>query len=247
MSLFSCDSSELFGRTKSVCIYSGVSPCRDQVSQFICNAHARFHGLIYKIAHYTNGDNDTWSTINTYVHTMSNLNIPLFKTPDNVTMLAEIHNFTMSICQNYPGLVKRELLADKISCLLGINAISDACKIGGWLDEDSSYLFMRQPDGILRRFTNVPRLHKILFYYTKPSITVDGNSQLFLTDNVLLTANSTTGGYSFNMIGKQLLLKHTNNDYCVATPIVLSGKRTTTNTTPTLHSFMPIRNNLAYC
>nr|AHW98247.1 VP39 [Nilaparvata lugens endogenous nudivirus] len=224
----------------------GVSPCRDQVSQFICNVHSRFHGLIYKVAHYTNGDNDTWSRINTYVHTMSNLDIPLFKTQGNATLLSEIQNFTMNVCQMYPGLVKRELLAEKVSCLLCINAISDSCKIGGWLDEETSYLFIRGADRILRRYQNLPRLHKILFYYTKPSTTINGNTQLHLTDNALLNWQPSTSSYSFSLIGKQLLLKYTNDESCIATPIVLSGKRTTTPNS-NIQVFQPIRDNHMYC
>lgn len=82
---------------------------------------------------------------------------------DDVTLLMEIQNFTMNVCQMFPG-VKRELLADKISCLMGINGTSETCKIGGWLDDTSSALIMRSQNNALQYFKAIPRLHKILFY-----------------------------------------------------------------------------------
>lgn len=227
MSLFTCES-ELFERSRQVCIYAGVSPCRDQVSDFICNAHAKFHGLVYKRAHYTNGDNDTWSKINTYVCSVGNLNVPLFK-HRGIVMLSEIHNFAMNVCQMYPG-VRRDLLADKISCLLGINATSETCKIGGWLDSPTSALTKRTAENTLKFYNTIPRLHKILFYYTEPSTvakpgTSDDNILLVRAPNVELVYQANTNSYSFIVPEKKILLKYTNNDASIATPIVLSGRQ----------------------
>lgn len=249
MSLFGCNQqiiSTVSDYASARCIFKGMGSCGDHVSKFLCNNHSHIFGLIYKKAHYTNGDNEEWTRINTYVRTQSNFNIPLFKDKNDMISMTQVNNFAMKVCANHPN-INSDQLSNIICCYLGLSASEDHCKLGGWLDD--SHIIVRDDQDRLRYFANLPKLHKILFHYALPSITInaaDNNSQVYLVDNVTLTYRSDDASYSFITPTKSIVLKYTNYPNYVATPIVLSGVRVISRSREDV-AFRPMQRNDATC
>lgn len=210
------------------CYFREVSQCGDHVSRFICNAHAAMFGLIYRMVNYQDANNDSWSRIETYVSSPASFNIPLFKDRNGEILLSEIYSFALSVENSFPE-VRVGRLRDTISCLMGITAYE--CTTNGWLNDPNTRVIVQDADSV--KVTNtLPTLHKLLFYYAKPSLVrnVRNDTHVFLVPNVSLqydTTNPSVATYHFVIPSKKTMLKWTDRPNCVATSVVLNAVRVT--------------------
>lgn len=237
------------------CIFNGLGNCRDQISQFICNSHAKIFGLIYKRFSYTDGDNYHRSGVNTYVYTNTKLNIPLFLDGKAQIMSNDINTFADNVWQNYfnnmSGGEAKQKFKDMIACNVGINALQTRCKLGNWMDDPTSYIqALSSNDTYQIMYTqSLPMLHKMLFFYIPPHITKhepspqhSTSSETIFINNLTLCYDPYTNGYNFiNPIGK-LILKWTDHPDCVATRLVITGGRIVSSTHDTV-TFKTVTNN----
>lgn len=241
-SIFSCSPNYAEPKNK-ICIFEGVSPCRDHVSQVICNAHAELFGLIYKTASYHNGENDVWSKIVTYISSNNSLNIPLFVDASNKIILDEVRTFCLNVKNNFPT-IKLDVLENRIACLCGLNQFggATACRYS-WFDDVGSYVIVRNRNANVSYTNNIPQLHKALFYHTQPSNIRNSatNATTYLVANVSLTYNDTSNNFAFVVPNKSILLKYTTKNDCVATPVVIDGARDSAQRTSD-RTFKPLRN-----
>lgn len=245
--MFSCYNDQEEDRPQP-CRFREVSPCREQVSKFVCNEHAAMFGLRYRLTNYLNGDNDSWSSIDTFVSSTASFNLPLFLDQNGEILLSEIHSFALSVCNSFPN-IRLEVLKNVIACLMGINAYDNNCVNGGWLEDESTRIIVQDTDGT-KALRQLPPLHKMLFYYTKPgSIHSSNGDHLFLVPNIMLqydTTNSTTATYHFVIANKKNMLKWSNRPNSVATPIVLNAIRET-NVKQQTRTFKPLPTGGVWC
>lgn len=231
---------------KEPCIFKGVSPCYDQVHHKVCNAHLSLFGLICKSASYHNGKNDVRTTINTYATSPRSVNIPLFLDKEGTLMMDEIRTFTLNARHTHPG-INVQVFAKLIACNLGFNMFAlDDCEVGGWLSDTNSRVIIRDPanaavlwgnagSGFFER-TKFPYLHKVLFYYVRPSNTVTSTGDdIYYITTLSLTVDS-SGRLSFVTPNEDILLKWTEADDCVATPLALDAIRKTDGTNNALRT-----------
>lgn len=88
--------------------------------------------------------------------------------------MSEIGAFAKEIM---PNLNANDLL-NRISCNLGIKANEDTCKVGGWLDENDSYVVARRDGELVYLPGNqLSKLHLYLLYYTIPQTTRNLNTR----------------------------------------------------------------------
>lgn len=207
-----------------ICIFKGVSSCSDHVSAYLCNSHANLFGLQYELASYCNGNNDVWSKIVTYVTATNTLNLPLFLDSNSKILVNEIRTFALTTCNNFPN-INIEKFQEVISCYLGLSPFQDNCPIGGWLDNEKSNIICNENDNV-QFVSHLPRLHKILFQYSIPSIIINSSDQQQICSipNVWLVYNQTNNSYYFTLINKEILLKRTDREHNVATPLVIMAK-----------------------
>ncbi|AUQ44003.1 vp39-like protein [Esparto virus] len=228
-SLFTCQSAynNSSSRGSPQCVFEGVSPCRDQVSHLICNEHSRLFGLIHQPASYCTDSGDVWTKINLYSASQNSLNIPLFMDINGKILMSEIKNFSINVCTRFPNINITEFQA-RIANLLGVQmyGISPDCD-QSWLSEVTSSLIVRNNANGAYYYQNVSRLHKILFYYANVSNVRNSNTNtaIYLVPNLSLTYNNSSNVLSFIVINKKILLRYTDDPNCVATPIVLDGRR----------------------
>lgn len=244
-SLFTCQPLNNAQQPKT-CIFKGVSPCQDQVSHVICNAHAAIFGLINKPASYKNGDNDVWTKIHTYNVSSNNVSIPLFMDSNSKILMSEIRSFCINACHNYRNITV-EALITRISCLMGvnINSAQDFCN-KSWFDDPGSALIIRNNSGNIQYFKDLPQLHKYLFYYINASNIKNtaSRSETYLVANLSLTRNDSSDTYAFVIPNKSYILKYTDDPDCVATPLVLDGIREISSSAAD-RTFKPIHNDFA--
>lgn len=226
--MFSCFTED-FDKKKKTCRFKEVSPCRDQVSEYICNEHASIFGIAYKTASYQNGNNDVWSNVESYISSSANFSLPLFLDPSGEILLSEIEAFALSACNVHPN-IRAEALKNAISCLMGLNVYDTNCTFHGWLDDATTQIIVQDNNGAIKTLNYLPPLHKLLFHYSKPSTVRNSTdqSQIYLIPNVSLqydVNNSTQPTYRFVVPNKKTVLKWTTKSDCVATPIVLNAIR----------------------
>nr|DBA13062.1 TPA: vp39 [Oryctes rhinoceros nudivirus] len=245
-SLFACSPANAAKQQSKTCIFEGVSPCRDQVSHVICNAHSAIFGLINKTASYHDGDNDIWTKIVTYNSSSNNICIPLFLDSSSKIMMSEIRAFCINACNSYPT-IKVEALSGRIACLMGVsmNNAQDFCR-KSWFDDPNSALIIRNNTGSIQYFKDLPPLHKYLFFYINASNIRNSkaDTETYLVPNLSLTRNDSSDSYSFIIPNKKNILKYTDKPDCIATPIVLDGIREVAHHVGD-RTFAPIQNNFA--
>lgn len=245
-SIFSCVQYNDNRLLKS-CAFSGVSPCRDQVAPRICNGHAEYFGLTYRIVTYHNGDNETWTKIVMYISAVSSLHIPLFLDASNKILLNEIRAFAINTQSNFPN-IRLEEFQDRIACLMGLNAFGNNqdCHLS-WLDEPTSTVVVRR-SGTIQFLSELPPLHRILFSCAEASNirNTEAGTYTYLVANVSLTYNEASGSFAFVVPNKSIVLKWTNRQNCVATPLVLDSIRLA-NQKSQDRIFTPISDNQGYC
>lgn len=225
------------------CYFKGVSPCREMVSKYICNEHAELFGLTYELVDYTDGNNENWSKIVTYICSSANFHLPLFFNSSNEILVNEIHSFALTICNNHPN-VKLEEFENRIACLMGVSAFENKCSFGGWLDDSSSEIIVQEPNNV-SVLTYLPQLHKMLFHYTMPSITRNSANehQSYLVPSLSLEYNMnnpSSNTYHFIIPNKKIVLKKTKRQNSVATPIVINAIRRF-KTNDQLKAFKPMK------
>lgn len=220
------------------------------VSKYVCNEHAELFGLTYEMVDYTNGNNDNWSKIVTYICSTANFHLPLFRNRNGEILVDEIHAFALTVCNNYPN-VNREEFESRIACAMGMNAYDPACSYGGWMDDESNSMVIVQNGENVSAISQMPKLHRMLLHYTSPSITrnLTNGSQLYLVPTLSLeydTTNPATDTYHFVIPSKQSVLKKTHRPNSVATPIVVNAVRNQ-QATSQLRVFKPITTASAMC
>ena len=235
-------------RTK-MCIFKAVSACNDYVHPLICNAHANLFGLQFEFASYCNGNNDVWSRIVTYVTANNTLNIPLFLSREGKILISEIRAFALTTCNTFPN-INIDKFQEIISCNVGLNPFQGDCRLGGWLDEPATRVLCNDENNTIRIIEGLPRLHKILFQFTIPSIvknTAD-NREIYSIPNVWLVANSASDTYNFTLFNKEIFLKRTERDFNVATPVVLMAisERSYSNNDKTFTPIVNIMEDLCF-
>lgn len=245
--MFSCMNER--SERRRACYFNGISPCRDTISKYICNEHAALFGLTYELVDYTDGNNDNWSKIVTYICSTANFHLPLFLNRNGEILINEIHSFALTISNNHPN-INLEEFENRIGCLMGMSAFETKCSFGGWLDDGSSNVIIQQPDGAAT-ITQLPQLHRMLLHYTSPSITRNtlNDSQVYLVPTLSLEYDATNPSittYHFIVPNKKIVLKKTQRPNCVATPIIVNAVR---NRQPTsqLKTFKPIDMSSALC
>lgn len=208
-----------------------ISPCRgNQVSKFFCNEHAEIFHLYYQNTFYQNGNDDTWTSIDTFVTGTGLLNIPLFLDSNCEVLMSEIKTFALSAKHRKPNIDVREL-ENMIACYMNLTAY-DNCVVGGWLDDSSTKLIVQTGDTI-QSLSYIPPLHKMLFFYTKPAIlrNESDGSQVYLVPNVSLQSTMNTSSaqtYQFTIPNREYMLKYADQLNNLATPVVLNAIRVTT-------------------
>lgn len=242
MSLFTC-ANPVETRNK-FCLFENVSACGDHVSHLICNNHAALFGLKYRARSYCDGMNNTATRINTYIITNHNFNIPLFITADGRIMMNEIKTF----CQNVQQLnaQQRDKFEQHVACLVGFNpyASTALCDIKGWLGDPTTRIVVFTNNAVPQQLTTpLPDLHKALFYYTRPSVTVAGPTQIYAITNVSLVGNETNTSFAFTLINPSNIFKLTNLPNSEATPLVLHAIAEITPK-PETRTFTPINKTI---
>jgi hypothetical protein len=211
-------------KSSQPCIFAGVSACSDLVSPRICNGHAAIFGLYYQKSSYTNGHNESWSKIDTYIITPTSLNIPLFHDGNQTVFLDEVHTFVLDAKQRFPS-IRTEDLENKIAALLGLTAYDCNLYPISWIDKDKSALIAIIDDKRQYFVSTLPLLHRILFAHTEPSLIKNNNkTSVLLVPNVALVLHN-NNRFAFKMINPEITLKHTKHENARATPIVLAGCR----------------------
>jgi hypothetical protein len=169
----------------------------------------------------------------------------------------EINSFVRNI-KDQRTSIKEEELRCAITGLLyttDANALeihhSVRNSLASWLGEENTNLIVQTPENqpVPDRpyATRMRPLHKILLYFAKPGLTknVKTGTEIFLAANLTLSYNSSTDSYSFVMLNKDAILKYTDAQNCVATPIVLNGIREITQTTSNI-IFKPAMRSIGY-
>lgn len=212
-------------KQQNVCMFEGVSQCRDHVSQVICNAHALLFGLINKPTHYHNGDNDVYSKIVTYAAASNNINIPLFMDSNNKILMSEIRAFARNIGSNFSS-INSAVFEERIACLMGLNMVPNQplCR-NTWFDDPGSAIIIRNSDAQIQYFNELPHMHKALFQYVSASNirSAQSDTETYLIVNLSLTRNDSEDKYAFVTPNKATLLKYTDRPGCVATPLVMDA------------------------
>lgn len=224
------------------CFFANVSACGDHVSQFICNNHAALFGIKYRIRSYCDGMNNTSTRINTYITTNHNFHIPLFITAEGKIMVDEIKTF----CQNIQQLndQQRNKFEQSVGCLVGLNTYSSTvfCDgLKGWLGDSATKIIVLMHNGVAQELNvQLPDLHKALFYYTRPTVTEVGTTQIYAITNISLVGDETNTSFAFSLINPSNILKLTlpNSE---ATPLVLHAI-TTRTPKPETRTFAPMSN-----
>ena len=214
------DICETFGQAEGKCILNGIGQCGAQVALYICNKHAELFSLVFKKEFYTNGDNDSWSDVATYVTGNKTFILPYFVNPNTgVLKVEDVKNYVASMVAQRPEFKRNEKdLLERICSLLGLSLVTNSIT-RTWLND--ALLAVKRTDKIWSLPTkDMPMLHKVLLTHTKPSYLINesnGTSNVWV-DNICLTEKD--GNYAFVISNKSSLLKKTSTD-SVATPLVL--------------------------
>ena len=212
-------------RNERKCAFHEVSACRDYVSRWVCNRHAALFGLVYEVSKYKDGNNESWSEIETFVCSDGKFVLPLFLDNQRTVLLNDIEAFCKNAASNYPE-IKEMAMKNTICTLMGMNAYTTQCKIGGWLDDRSTRIYVTVDNANVMGWDTLPDLHKLLLHYTKPMKTFVGdNTTIFRVPMLELEKIvATIESYRFVVPSPQILLKHTGEPGSRATPIVLSAE-----------------------
>lgn len=217
-------------RTPKMCIFNGVSPCRDQVSPRICNAHAELFGLTYRLVSYLTGDNTPHTKIVTYVSSLNNLYIPLFVDSRNSVCLDEVQSFTMNLIQTYPS-IRVDEFQSRMASLLGVSAYDCPPCPMSWLDDTNSCLVVQYTnsagEGQIMYYHHLPTLHRVLLAHCDASYLSMSNARYnYRIPNIALRPEANNPSrFAFQLLNKSMIFKWTNNPNCVATPLVLDALR----------------------
>lgn len=228
-SFSSCSSISVYtgaANYKRMCIFEGVSPCRDQVSHVICNAHSRLFGLIHKSNSYRNDSGLEWVKINVYAMSQNSLTIPMFIDNYNKVLMSEIKNFTMNVCNKNPN-IRVDVLQDRIAHLVGINLFGPDLECEpSWLSEASTNVLIHKRDDNAF-LTELPQLHRLLLFYANPSNIKNEStgSGVYLIPNLTVVLNEQSNMFTFVVPTPNILLKYTDDSGCVATPLVIDALR----------------------
>lgn len=212
------------------CMFAGLSSCSDQVSRFICNAHAStIFGIIYKYAHSTDGNNEVSYSIVTYTTTSTwNWYLPLFKNYiTNVVSCDEIMAYASNVSSLTNGKYDTMKLFDILTHYMSLNAFTEKCSPKTWFDDDikNSVIMYDEIDNDVKFINEVPQLHRYLFAYMGSSLVQNGNTSRVQLDTVALLRTNNANSAMFTLINKPRLLKYTTHVNCVATPLVLASLR----------------------
>lgn len=228
MSAYGCIESQLPKRNNdNTCVFRGVSTCNDHISHLICNAHLKLFGLINKLSTYKTDSGDSWPKINLYAYGDYSFSLPAFVNNNGVVLMNEVHQFIINVCSRFKDLViNTSLFQARIAYLLSLSLENDVCEYrDSWLSDESTSVIIRTTDGTVNFSTMIKPLHKILFYYAGASNVINRNngSSIYLIPNISLTYNGETNGYLFMVPNRSLLLKYTEDEGCVASPIILDS------------------------
>lgn len=213
-------------KPNKTCQFSSVSPCRDQISDLICNEHAGLFGLTNRRVNYTDGTNEHWSKIVLYVSSEMNLNVPMFLDTNSQLLENDITNFATSVCLNNRNIDVKALVKI-ICCLLNTNGNGNAmCDPRGWLIAPKTVLNVYRPNAPTPTyFARLPLLHQILFRYAEAANTHNNNGRVLRIANVGIVYREHNNSFSFNMLNPKSILKWTKKPDCVATEVVLDATR----------------------
>lgn len=214
------------------CMFSRLGNCSNFVHESICNNHSsKIFGLFYMLRDFTDGTGHHFQRIETYYSNIdTSFEIPLFTNNLGTILAGQIYTFAQKInriINPRPELV--DYIANTISAQLGVSAYNlDKCPpVNGWLGNDLGGLFIFDGDVVGSiPLQNLRPLHKILFKYTYPKIQMSANvpdDSLHRYENMILSKNNLTGESTFVMTNHRMVLKYTNRQDCVMTPIVLAG------------------------
>lgn len=220
------------------CRYESLKGCADQVSEHICNAHAvKYHGLYYAYVTMTDGNNDEIATIVTYVMSQNSINIPLFWDP--LTLVVDLHairSYAKRVTGSRSGNNYREDEADAVFSVInnwmGVTSYVDHCTDKrNWFDdhEKNCIILHDRITQELRYLTNLPTMHKQLFAYMPANFSEDLRTQrktVLLNNFGLVIENDSPA--TFKIMNPTHVFKKTRDPNCVATPLVISGIRYTT-------------------
>lgn len=207
------------------CPFKSVSPCKDQISQHICNRHANYFGLTYDRASYTNGNNYNTLLIETYVSSQSNLKIPLFLCDNGTVDSVQIRTFVESVKSNYNDVNAVELVS-VLSNLLGVYLVQDPLICNSWLNEETSYLIMTI-NNQARYVGDLPLLHRLLLFHVEPNQTMyhETNEPFTVVRIPNIHLERFNDGTAITMIEPSLVFKKTTDKKCRATPLCIHGFR----------------------
>lgn len=236
MAYFACRAN--LAKPLKTCIFEGVGRCQDQVAERICNAHCLPFSLLHSTASFENGNNETWSRIVVYATTNQAINIPLFRSADNVTSLEEIRNFSMNVQNNFPEF-KAELFAARLECLMAVGdygTFNNCTTLQSWFNGPHNKLTIRTRDGLkYYKSSQLPFLHKALLSHidasnvvkmkTNQNNIVEVQGITYQIPTIILTLNDSNNMLAFKVTNGQVLLKKTDKNDNIATPLVLTGVR----------------------
>lgn len=182
--------------------------------------------MTYEVLHMTDGNNDEYTCIATYVNSPTSLNIPLFWDPvTQVVNMSEILAYSRRVVGARNGIANRdaaaERLADVINNYMGITSYVDRCQEKTWFDDNESncIIYYNKPAESIMYLTSLPPLHKMLFAFMQPCQTADIDSEIY---SVALE----TFGWkmpAFKILNPEHVYKKIRDANCVATPLVIAG------------------------
>lgn len=207
-------------------MFAELKNCGEKVSNFICNTHSvRIFNLIYRFVEFSTAEFESDTAIVTYYTSDSNKTIPTFRFEDGTINMTELRMFADRVKLNGSG-IDTERLQSILACSVGLTASPIACVTGGWLDNPSTYLMVESERNTRISYRNaletLPELHKKLFYYALPSMTIKNDEEhVIRVENMILKQSGNK--MEFTPTNKSLLLRFNGKPNCLATPIVLGA------------------------
>lgn len=211
------------------CPFREIGNCFDYVSDEICNGHLKMFNLENRADSLTDGNNTTTTRIHTYYNSLQNIQIPLFVDSKGRVNTNQIYQFCKSIEQRFG--TNSEKLYNVIACLNGISAFIEPLNSynRSWLDEPTTTVdFFYGPTFTdFPSLTKLPKLHRIILAHTYPSITINKKTDepTNLLPNLVYTYDQASDSFNLTLTNKEMVLKLTEANNSLATPLVLSAKR----------------------
>ncbi|UDM55394.1 VP39 [Phenacoccus solenopsis nudivirus] len=205
------------------------TPCSsDRASRYICNDHAEIFQLNYLCRTTTNGDNNQRSEIFTVITSQTRFNLPLFVRGPNKIDADELTTFVTMVTTRHKN-IQPDLLYSAISSLLHSSPRMYMHYTESWLDREDNMLYGHSDTNQCFRVCtkDLPLLHKMLFCYSKPSLTMldETTADFEPVTTICLKSEKSQRTPYFTTPNPKNVLKYINKDSIIGN-FVICGERT---------------------